>query len=1757
MRHLGPCRLLLLLLAVGWTFCESDVKFVFSMGAVMRQGGTNQMCLLLENLASSYEGQDRNVAINMDMNVSYGEEIDFPDFAMDMPIDDSVEIQDRMYFCQKFDAPKEGRSYIATVNITLNNGNSQELFGMSQTVVVVAPSPSITLIQTDKPIYKPGETVRVRVVTMDTELVPNRFFYPEITIETPDGLRVMQWNDIQTESGLVTLEMPLSSDPVLGDWNIKVVSEDKTKASEEQTFKVDEYVLPKFEVTVTPPSYLLPTNKKVSGTVCAKYTYGKNVQGTLRLEACFRSWYWIRPKSDELRPCAVIIADIDGCYEFHIDADELRLGESRFSSYGRLTLQANVTEDGTGVELYGESDGPSMSMNVLTLAIEDDSDGFFKPGFPYRGRVVVTNPDGTPAPGELIQVTLQNRGWKEDYYWQANFTSDVNGIVHFAISELNDAGGEYYLEAEAVVYSDDWRYTSDTYFYRTWTSGAYKTLSQWYSPSNSFIFIPEVTETTPCDGTSEIDVYYTAMEGEDYRFTVTVLSNKMWLSTEEIAQTFDGTSAIIAGLKPSEILKKYKTEQTEYYPLPPLPDIYYDGQEDSSDSLDDVGAENMPIENTTMVHEVPVVEETIVPEVAHTLGESEQPMPEKKAIGHFKLRLPVSDEMTPEATVLLYYMRSDYEIVAATTTIKVQKCFRNKVQMGFNKAEARPGDEVEYLLQAAPGSLCSVGMVDKSVTLLAGDNHLTPDEVLKRVNEAKRVYAHTFYYDEDGAYCDKYFQNHSPTQSHPDERWYSSSPVGNDASTAFRDARVWVASNGVLKSRPCKKYAPVAYDTLDYRMPVAMMSGPSGERTAEKSIDNSEHSSTTQPERIRSLFPETWLWELFSVGDTGTMAKQTVMPDTITEWQGNALCSHPSSGVGVSPLTSITGFQPFFASMTLPYSAVRGETLPVTVTVFNYLEECVAMEVTLREADGFEFTGASGNSRHFCLCGGDSESTKFYIIPTIIGEIDLTATAVSVADQMLCTNVNLNTDYVGVSDGVQKQLLIEAEGQPKEETSSAYMCAKDGVSDVELVEPQFPELLVPDSTRATVAIVGDIMGPTLSNLQNLLKMPYGCGEQNMASWAPNIFVLQYLDATRRSSPEITDKATGYMRIGYQRQLKYRHNDNAYSIWGENQYGNETGSLWLTAFVVKSMALSAKYVTIDEDDVNKSGLWILSHQQEDGCFPKVGKTFSSYLKGGLDGDEVTGLTAFTLVALLEGGFSRSNQSAIDKGFSCIGAMDLQAVDTYTLSVIAYAYSLYNPSDDRTTAVLAELDKRKLTRSGQTHWERTPEADKENEDDAGWWYYAAPSAEVEMTAYVLLALLETKTSVDEMAPIVQWISRQRNAYGGFSSTQDTVVALQALAKFGAVSFSGEQDLQIDVRQDRQAYNFRVTADNNLVYQSTDLLNTEPVEISVSGSGCVLAQVNLKYNVYRTEDTGPAFSVEVLVYRSRTQKNNCAMRTLEVCASYLKSGVSNMAIAEIKMPTGWVPVTSTLDQLVGTGRIQKYEIDENFVELYFDEFTSKKSCVDFEVEQEIRMSPLPARVQVYDYYETRYSVTVDYSIATTCGTKQEIPLDNEGIDCSVMQCRVTEEFSRGCPSCPDTELSMEEVQKLHCESYAIYKAIVGRSGEYPIKIKADLRPKEKKSMDDFVGYRLGADCSCPILESTEARAIIFRSKGSTENDRENLDFNFADTILLLNSKTERTVRKLASRNNICGKLDRLRRSKSASSERKLNRLFQKLGF
>lgn len=57
------------------------------------------------------------------------------------------------------------------------------------------------------------------------------------------------------------------------------------------------------------------------------------------------------------------------------------------------------------------------------------------------------------------------------------------------------------------------------------------------------------------------------------------------------------------------------------------------------------------------------------------------------------------------------------------------------------------------------------------------------------------------------------------------------------------------------------------------------------------------------------------------------------------------------------------------------------------------------------------------------------------------------------------------------------------------------------------------------------------MGRALKNIGDLLAMPYGCGEQNMLRFAPNIYILQYLESSGQLTPEIKDQAITFLESG--------------------------------------------------------------------------------------------------------------------------------------------------------------------------------------------------------------------------------------------------------------------------------------------------------------------------------------------------------------------------------------------------------------------------------------------------------------------------------------------------------------------------------------------------------------------------------------------------------------------------------------------------
>ena len=176
-----------------------------------------------------------------------------------------------------------------------------------------------------------------------------------------------------------------------------------------------------------------------------------------------------------------------------------------------------------------------------------------------------------------------------------------------------------------------------------------------------------------------------------------------------------------------------------------------------------------------------------------------------------------------------------------------------------------------------------------------------------------------------------------------------------------------------------------------------------------------------------------------------------------------------------------------------------------------------------------------------------------------------------------------------------------------------------------------PPGAIPGSDRTYVALTGSYLSQTIDGLENLLQMPYGCGEQNMVLFAPNVFVARYLQETDQLKPEVMAKAEHLMTTGYQRELTYRRHDGSFSAFGDS---DDDGSLWLTAFVLKSFAQANGLIYVDEVVLDDAISWILSHQRGNGSFEPVGFLHHQELLGGLQGN--TALTAYVAIALMEAG-----------------------------------------------------------------------------------------------------------------------------------------------------------------------------------------------------------------------------------------------------------------------------------------------------------------------------------------------------------------------------------------------------------------------------------------------------------------------------------------------------------------------------------------
>ncbi len=883
-----------------------------------------------------------------------------------------------------------------------------------------------------------------------------------------------------------------------------------------------------------------------------------------------------------------------------------------------------------------------------------------------------------------------------------------------------------------------------------------------------------------------------------------------------------------------------------------------------------------------------------------------------------EIAVTLTPAMTPSARILVYQILPNSEVAADYLPFKVTAQYPQKVSLTTSVDQAEPGANISINIQTEGQSEVGLAAVDKSVFILA-ENRMNLKQVF---DELEKLYMNP--------------------QAELHEVSIYEGLINRGAQEVFQNAGVIVLTNNQVPEG--QKYRSPARDMMGRGVfgqagaeakglviPLPMMAPAAN--TAVTS-----NTGLAEVQRVRQFFPETWLWETIKTNSSGKATLNVTVPDSITTWMLRAVAMSKSKGLGISE-NQLTVFQPFFLTVDLPYSAIRGEEFPVSVAIYNYLDQTQDVQVDIQTDHWFELLSPA--TQNTAIAANDIGSIKFKIRPVKLG----TANAIKITARSKQS-----------ADSVIKTLIVDAEGVAQESVDNLVLSNGRTLD----VTTAIPFDAVSGSGRAYLAVTSSYLTQSMNGLESLIQMPFGCGEQNMIILAPNVYVTKYLKASGQLKPEIMAKAEKLMLTGYQRQLTYRRTDNSFSAFGQS---DKIGSLWLSAFVLKCFSEAKGLIYIDQDVLDQTKAWILSKQNSDGSFDSVGFVHHQEMLGGLRGK--TALTAYVAIALKMSG----DTSGANKAVAYLEKQLAGTDDPYTIAILTYALELAGSS--QSVAAYEKLLKLAKQNENGLYWgsdEKLPVEPTGVQPGFKMMPQNRPStSSIETTAYATLALIKHGDNLNA-SRAAKWLVSKRNAFGGYGSTQDTVMTLQALTEYSTGSRS-DANLTVTVKSSAGVKTLTINSQNFDVLQIVELPVGDSVQISTQGNGEAIGQIVRRFNLPAVMiQSKPALTIDVKYDSTDVSVNDEVLVSVNLDFNPVQNMEAGMTVLDIAVPTGFAAVRESIEQMTKSQpKIKRFDISGRKIIFYLENLQpGDQVSFNFRIKALYPVKAKGVTSQAYSYYQ-----------------------------------------------------------------------------------------------------------------------------------------------------------------------------------------------
>ncbi|XP_046698377.1 complement C5 [Silurus meridionalis] len=749
-------------------------------------------------------------------------------------------------------------------------------------------------------------------------------------------------------------------------------------------------------------------------------------------------------------------------------------------------------------------------------------------------------------------------------------------------------------------------------------------------------------------------------------------------------------------------------------------------------------------------------------------------------------------------------------------------------------------------------------------------------------------------------------------------------------------------------------------------------------------------------DQVRSYFPESWLWEEHEIEKSGLAQVSKTLPDSLTTWEVKAVGMF-SKGICVADSLQVPVQQSVYIDVPLPYSIMRGEQIELRGSVYNDYNSDTTYTVTMSAPEGvciFQGTLLK-DERHKQLNKGTVESrsvvlVQFFIMALEAGNHELRFT--------------LRTKWG--SDTLVKTLKVVPEGIRKDEMIGKRL-DPNGIygNPVTVIELKngLPLKTVPKSpVERELTVNGDLLGEMLSiivnpkGLMQLINLPGGSGEAELVSILPVFYVYKYIDGT--------DQWGKLGEYGNKLVLKRRLNNGLTSIMSfKTKYANsftmfknKEASTWLTAMVVKTLASVYSLADVDLDVLSGSIRWLIKDcQNSDGSFKELSSYKPVKLMGaGADATEQSVyLTSFVIIGINSAlSVPKSNlqefldavQLAVEYLLSNVAKVKSQ----YVRSIAAYAMGQVNRSQQPVVALYEKLKAESQVKGSPAIY-RFWDENKASQDPLKPNKVSALS--VETTVYMLLNCLDRKELL-YCKPIIQWLTEDQRYGGGFHSTQDTILTLEALTKYSILSHRAALQMEIDVSYRKKGRISRVSLTQTKPVGKRMAIEHADDLILKTGFGTGVSFASLRTVFYETTENNDNCHFDITIkIEPREPSSKDPMRLsprLVACAKYKPieneySLEAGHTVMEINLPTGVSPVEEDLKKFRDgfESRISDYEIKGSQVILQMDFIPSDEYyCLGFRIQDVFRTGMTTGSVfKVYEFHDPDSQCIKFYNMET----------------------------------------------------------------------------------------------------------------------------------------------------------------------------------